>query len=75
MNVFLPSLSLRLWGITAFGYQMANPTMTTQRMASSSRSCPRSERVAWKYAEEAPTTISRSHITWIPIPIESEIGV
>ena len=32
-----------------------------------SLTCPRRLRVAWKYAELAPTIISRAQITWIPI--------
>ena len=62
INVFLPSLSLKLGGIAAFGYHMANPAMITHNIAISSNSCPKRDRVAWKYAELAPTIIKRSHI-------------
>merc|ERR1719189_2953949 len=39
VNVFLPSLSLRLVGIKALGYHMAKPAIITQRMAISSSNC------------------------------------
>ena len=46
VNVFLPSLSLRLAGIKALGYHMAKPAIITQRMAISSSNCPNNESVA-----------------------------
>ena len=36
LNVFLPSLSLRPGGMAPLGYHIANPAMTTHKMASSS---------------------------------------
>ena len=66
VNVFRPSLSLKLWGIIGLGYHIAKPAITTHKMAISSSNWPKSDRVAWKYAELAPTTMSKNQMTWMP---------
>ena len=74
MNLFLPFLSRKHGGIAALGYHIANPAKFAHNTDISSNNWPRSERVAWKYAEHTPITTNKSHMRWIPDPINLAYG-
>ncbi len=60
-------LPLKYVGRSRLGNHNAKPVATSQRMESSSKSWPRRDKVAWKYAELIPTIRNRNQTTYIPL--------
>lgn len=56
---------LKILGKCLRGQNRLKVAINTHKMVNSSRSWPSKLSVAWKYADERPTTINRTQIRWM----------